>query len=121
MTASHRTPQRLYAFAVLLAIGGLVAFAMSGFDAYTALIPVGMGALIAVCGVMTAQVEQNRSVGSAGYIAGLVLASLYTLMFAYLTYSRGTKDEVVVYQLVIFIVLTFISGAFVALLIKSRE
>jgi hypothetical protein len=121
MTAPSRTPQLLFTFAVLLALGGVVAFAMSGFEAYTALIPVGMGVLIAVCGVLASRPEQRPSAGRAGSIAGLLLASVYTLMFAYLTYSRGTRDEIVVYQVAIFIVLAFISGAFVALLLKARR
>lgn len=100
-----KSPKVMYGYAAFLVIVSVAAYVFSGFASLTALIPVVMGAVMALMGWMAGKVETNRSIGMFGIHAGLVLPLLYTLMFAHRAYGQFTADEPTTYLLITFMTL----------------
>ncbi len=77
------SPKWMFAFAGFLVLGALVTFALSGFAAMTALIPIGLAVPMVICGVLAAMLEKNKVAGMIGIHVGLVLPLLYALMLGH--------------------------------------
>lgn len=100
-----KSPKVMYSYAAFLAIVSIAAYVISGFASVTALIPVAMGAVMAIMGWMAGKVETNRGLGMFGIHAGLVLPLLYALMFAHRAYGQFTDEDTTTYLLVTFVIL----------------
>lgn len=117
-----KAAQVMYGYAGVLILGGVIAFLIAAIEKVqlTALIPVGMGAIMIVCGVMAGMYKRNQKMGMIGIHAGLVLPLVYGAMFAYLAYSRATADEPKMYLVTIFVVLAVASFVSLGLLVSLR-
>lgn len=118
-----KSPAIMYAYAGFLVACGLIAFALSGFAALTALVaPAAFGLLMVICGVMASKVHTNRTVGMIGIHIGLGLPVIYMIGFIWLSYGRFTREEPVVYLGTIFAIMAAGSlAAFIAILLTRPK
>jgi hypothetical protein len=100
-----KSPKMMYGYAAFLVIVSVAAYAISGFASVTALIPVVMGAIMALMGWMASKVETSRGMGMFGIHAGMVLPLLFALMFAHRAYGQFTAEETKMYLAVTFVIL----------------
>jgi hypothetical protein len=113
------SPRIMFLYAAFLAICGLAAFALAGFDwhrAKTALI-VGLATaiLMSICGWLAGSFPRANAAASIGLYAGHVLALLFGAMFAwraYETFASGVTEK-----RYLAVVLTIMAaGSFIALI-----
>ena len=115
-----RSPAILYAYAVFLAVCGLVAFAMSGFaaNARTALI-VGFGTaiVIAICAALAGMFQRNRTAGMIGIHVGLVLPLIFAGLFGWRAW-QAYADPAKLYLAVILAIMA--AGSVIAFIMVLR-